>query len=142
MDENAPHVLGSTRKLEAEFRAKREAETVAVQRRRSKTKAKTLPPVPEDGSETIFEKTGARGNVATTGPSRNKKGTARIIKKGKAKATEESDTEEETGEASNAAEDLDIDETPHADEALKAGTTHNNFHKVRSSLVLFTRTSY
>ena len=51
MDEKAPHVLGSTRNTEAEFRAKREAETAAVQRRRPKTKAKTLPPGPEDDSE-------------------------------------------------------------------------------------------
>ena len=35
MDEKTPHVLGSTRKMEAEFRAKREAETAAVQRRRA-----------------------------------------------------------------------------------------------------------
>ena len=142
MDETAPHVLGSTRKMEAEFRAKREAETAAVRRRRSKTKAKTLPPGPEDVSETVSKKTGAGTNVATTGRSRNKKGTARIIKKGKIKPTEESGTEEETGETSTAVDDLDIDETPHADEALNAGTTHDKSHKVRSSSVLFTRTSY
>ena len=141
MDETAPRVLGSTRKMEAEFRAKREAETAAVQRRRTKAKAKTPPPGPEDGSETLSQ-TIARANVATTGHSRNKKGTARIVKKGKVKALEESATEDETGEASNAAEDLDIHETPHADEALNAGTTHGHAHKVRSSLVLFTRTSY
>ena len=142
MDEKAPHILGSTRKMEAEFRAKKEAETAAVQRRRATRKAKTLPPGPEDVSETLSKKKGARANVATTGHSRNKKGTARIIRKGKVKPAEESDTEEETGEASNAAEDLDIDEAPQADEALNAGTTHDNSHKVRSSLVLFTRTSY
>ena len=142
MDEKAPHTLGSTRKMEAKFRAKREAEIAAVQHRRSKAKAKTLPPGPEDGSETVFKKTGAKGNVATTGHGRNKKGTARIIKKGKAKATEESATEEETGEASNTAEDLDRDEATQADKALNAGTTRDNSHKVRSSLVLCTRTSY
>ena len=63
MDEAAPHVLGSTRKMEAEFRAKREAETAAVQRRRTKAKAKTLPPSPEDDSETASKKTGAKANL-------------------------------------------------------------------------------
>ena len=49
--------------MEAEFRAKREAEIAAVQRRRPKTKAKTLPPSPGDDSETASKKTGARANL-------------------------------------------------------------------------------
>ena len=142
MDETAPHVLGSTRKMETEFRAKREAEIAAVQRRRPKANAKTLPPGPGDDSETASKKTSARANAATTGHSRNKKGTARVIKKSKVKVTEESDTEEATSEASNAGEGPDIGETPSTGEALNAGTTLDDFHKVRSPLVLITRTSY
>ena len=142
MDETAPRLLGSTRKLETEFRAKKAAEIAAVQRRGPRPKAKTLPPSPKDDSETGSKKTDARANPATTGHGRNKKGTARIVKKSKVKVTEETSTEEEAGETSNAAEDLSVGKTSNTGEALNAAMTHYNSHEVRFPMVLFTQISY
>ena len=130
MDETAPHMIGSTCKMESEFRAKREAERVAVQPRKPRTKAKTLPESPEDDSKPGVKKTDTRTNAASTNRSRNKKGTARIVKKGKVKATEEASTDEEKSEASNAGE------------ALNARKACDRSHKVRSSLTLVAQTSY
>ena len=131
MDETAPHVIGSTSKMEAEFRAKREAELAAVRPRKPRTKAKTLPESAGNNSEPGVKKTIAGANAATTGRSRNKKGTARVIKKDRVKANEETFTEEETGEASNAGEDVSMAETPHPGGALNAGKACNGSHKVR-----------
>ncbi len=142
MDETAPHVIGSTCKMEAEFRAKREAEFAAVQPRKPRTKAKPLLESPEDNSEPGVKETDARASAAANGRSRNKKGTARIIKKGKIKATEEIFTEEEIEEASNAGKDLSMAETSHAGRALNAGKAYDHSHKVQSPLVLVKQTSY
>ena len=131
MDETAPHVIGSTCKMEAEFRAKRVAEFAAVQPRKPRTKAKTLPQSPGDNFEPGVKKTDAGANAATTGRSRNKKGTARIIKKGKVKATEETFTEEEADEASNSSKDLSMAETSHAGGPFSAGKAYDHSHKVR-----------
>ena len=117
--------------MEAEFRANKEAEIAAVQRRGPRPKAKKSSSSPEDDSETASKKTGARASAATTGHGRNKKGTARIIKKSKIRVTEETDTEEEADDASNAAEDLGVGEAPNTGEALNTLTTHDNSHKVR-----------
>ena len=142
MDESAPHVIGSTCKMEADFRAKREAELAAVQPRKPRTKVKTLPESPGDNPEPRVKKTDARANAATTGRSRNKKGTARIIKKGKVKATEETLTEEGTGESSNTDKDLSMAETSHAGGALSAGKASDHSHMVRSPLTLVKQTTY
>ncbi len=142
MDETAPHVIGSTCKMESEFRAKRQAERAAVQPRRPRTKAKTLPESPEDDPKPGVKKTDARANAATTSRSRNKKGTAKIVKKGKVKATKEASTEEDTDEASNTGESLSIGEASHAGEALSAGKAYDHSPKVRSPLVLVAQTSY
>ena len=135
MDDTAPHVIGSTCKMEAEFRAKREAEFAAVQPRKPRTKAKMLPESPTDNAEPGSKKIDARANVATTGWSRNKKGTARIIKRSRFKATEETSTEEETGEVSNVAKDCGMAETSDAGGALDAGKAYDHSHKVLSPFV-------
>ncbi|KAK0508177.1 hypothetical protein JMJ35_009261 [Cladonia borealis] len=130
MDETSPHVVGSTCKMEAEFRAKREAEFAAVQPRKSRTmKVKTLPESPGEDSEPGLKKTDARANTATTGRSRNKKGTARIIKKRKVKPTQEILTESETEDSSNAGEDPSMDEPSHAGVSPNATKAHNHSHK-------------
>ena len=113
-----------------------------VQRRGPRAKAKTRTLGPEGGSETASKKPRTRASAATTAHSRNKKGTARTIKKGKAKATEETSTEDEAGEASIVVEDFVVDETLQTGEALNAGTTHDNSHKVRFPIFLFTQISY
>ena len=131
MDETSPHLIGSTCKMEAEFRAKREAEFAAVQPRKPRTMAKTLLESPEDNSESGVKKTDFRVNAATTGRSRNKKGTARIIKKSKVKATEETFTEEEADESSNTGKDTSKAKASHAGGALNVGKAYNHSHKVR-----------
>ena len=140
MDETAPHVLGGTRRMETEFRARRGAEIAAVQRRSPRPKAKTKPLGPGGDSKTASKKPRARASAATN--AHNKKGPARTIKKSKVKATEETSTEEEAGEASDAVEDLGVDETLQTSEALNAGTTHDNSPKVRFPIVPFTEISY
>ena len=142
MDETAPHIIGSTCKMEAEFRAKREAEFAAVEPRKPRTKAKTLPESPEDNCEPGVKKTDSGANAATTGRSRNKKGTARIIKKSKFKATEETFTEEEADESSNTGKDPSMAKTSHAGGPLNAGKAHNHPHKVRFPLYLIKQTWY
>ena len=131
MDETAPHMIGSTCKMEAEFRANREAEFTAVEPRKPRTKAKTLPESLEDNSEPGAKKTDSRANAATTSRSRNKKGTARIIKKSKVKATEETFTEEEADESSNTGKDVSMVKPSHAGGALNAGKAYDHPHKVR-----------
>ena len=128
--------------MEAEFRARRGAEIAAVQRRGPRPKAKTKPLGPEGDSKTASKKPRARASAATNAHSRNKKGSARTIEKSKVKATEETSTEEEAGEASNAVEDLGVGETLQTGEALNAGTTHDNSHEVRFPIVPFTEISY
>ena len=140
MDETSPHLIGSTCKMEAGFRAKREAEFAAVQPRKPRTTAKTLPESPEDTSEPGVKKTNAKANAATTGRSRNKKGTARIIKKSKVKATEETFTEEEADESSNTGKDPSMAKASHAGGALNSGKAYNHPHKVRFPLYLIKQT--
>ena len=143
MDETSPHVVGSTCKMEAEYRAKREAEFAAVQPRKPRTmKKKRLPDDPEDDSEPGLKKTDTRTNAATTGRTHNKKGTARIIKKRKVKPTQEILTESETDESSDSDEDLSVPETSHTGVALNAGKAHNHSPKVRFPLILIAQPSY
>ena len=143
MDETSPHVVGSTCKMEAEFRAKREAEFAAVQPRKPRTmKVKTLPASPGDNPEPGLKETDARANAPTTGRSRTKKGTARIIKKRKVKPTQEILTESETDDSSTTGKDPTTAEIPHPGVALNASKAHNHAHKVRFPLVPVKQTSY
>ena len=131
IDETSPHVVGSTRKIEAEFRAKREADFAVIQPRKTRTmKAKTLPDSPEDDSEPELKKTDAKANTPTTGRTRHKKGTAQIIKKRKVKPTQEIISETETDDSSDAVEYPIMAETSHAGVAPDAGKAHNHAHKV------------
>ena len=136
MDETSPHVVGSTSKMEAEFRAKREAEFAAVQPRKPRTmKAKTIPESAEDDPEPGSKETNSRANAPTTGRSRTKKGTATIIKKRKVKPTQEILSESETDESSDSDEDLSVPKASHAGVAPDARKAHNHAHKVRSPSV-------
>ena len=131
MDETSPHVIGSTSKMEAEFRAKREAEFAAVQPRKPRTmKAKALPDSAGDDSEPESKKTDVKANAPTTGPSRKKKGIAKIIKKRKIRPTQEIISETETDDSSDAVEYPIMAETSHAGVAPDAGKAHNHAHKV------------
>ena len=143
MDETSPHVVGSTCKMEAEFRAKREAEFAAVQPRKPRTmKAKTLPDNPGDNSEPELKKTDTRANAATTGRSRTKKGTARIIKKRKVKPTQEILTESETDDSSTTGKDPTMAEISHPGVAPNASKANNHSHKVRFPFALIIQPSY
>ena len=146
-DETSPHVVGSTSKMEAQYRAEREAEFAAVQPRKPRTmKTKMLPDSPGDDSEPGMKKTDVRADAGasapTTGRTRHKKGTARVIKKRKVKPTQEIISESETDESSNAGEYPIMAETSHAGVAPNASKAHNHSHKVRSLSIPVKQPSY